>query len=73
MSEKGKCRSLAALLSFALSAMLLASCGGEVSGEISPQMWSVSADNGAKVYMLGSVHYTPESMGALPDYVVSAY
>lgn len=73
MLQKGKCRPLAVLLAFSLSALLLASCGGEVSEEITPQMWSVSADNGAKVYMLGSSHYTPESMGAFPEYVVSAY
>lgn len=73
MLKTVKRRLIAALFAFSLSALMLAACGGEVSEKITPQMWSVSADNGARVYMLGSAHYTPESMGEFPEYVVSAY
>lgn len=72
---------------FTVFALLLgfASCGGgidydnlsfesyEKTAECTPLLYKVSGNNGAELYLLGSVHIGDERIMSMPDYVMDAY
>ncbi len=63
---------LIAILFVLLSVLLLTGCEEKPQAD-APLLWQVTAENGATIYLFGSIHVGSEDLYPLPERIMSAY